>query len=292
MRDRFPNAELFDTWTGRVLFGAAETARSLFGPLLPPVLRHAQEYLFVRHHVYEERLRQLAPDFVLEVGAGLSPRGITVARDRPTLTYVEADLPHMVEEKRRRLRATALPPNYYLAPIDLLGAGLSTPVVPRREQRVLAITEGVTDYLSMEEKAVAWRNLSAFLRAAGGGHYLCEIHPASLHAEYPRVARLGMRAIGAVAGGLSFEGRIFRNPEDALALLRDSGFDDAAVLDAARLNRSRHRPPMRYCHWLLVEAWVRTRAGRARRAEKTVASRGVRAAESGKPRRGKPDGAP
>ena len=222
--------------------------------------------MFIRHHVYEERLRQLAPDFVLEVGAGLSPRGLTFARERPQMTYVEADLPHMVEEKRRRLQHTSLPANYHLATIDLLGNGLALPVTPHAGQRVLAITEGVTDYLSMEEKSVAWKNISSFLRDAGGGHYLCEIHPVSQYADSPRVARFAMRTIGALVGGLSFEGRIFARPEDALAFLQQCGFDDATVLDAAPLNRSRHHPPMRHCHWLLVEATVGAVAHRSRRS--------------------------
>jgi len=256
VRDGFPNADLFDTWTGRALYGLSELATTVARPLLPDVLRHAQEYLFIRHHVYEERLRQLAPDFVLEIGAGLSPRGLTVARARPEMVYVEADLPHMVEEKRRRLQRTTLPPNYHLITIDLLGKGLALPVTPAAGQRVLAITEGVTDYLSMEEKTVAWNNLSSFLRACGGGHYLCEIHPVSQHADFPWTAQFAMRAIGTLVGGLSFDGRLFERPEDALAALRRCGFDAARVLDADRLNRSRHRPPMQHCHWLLVEASV------------------------------------
>jgi len=256
VREGFPNADLFDTWMGRALYGVAEAARSIAGPLLPGVMRHAQEYLFIRHHVYEERLRQLAPDFVLEVGAGLSPRGLTCTRERPQMIYTEADLPDMVQEKRRRFEQTSLPANYYLTTIDLLGDALVLPVNPREGQRVLAITEGVTDYLSMEEKAVAWKNLSTFLRDAGGGTYLCEIHPMSQHADSPWVAQVAMRTIGALVGGLSFEGRLFECPEDATALMQQCGFDEAYVLDAASLNRSRHHPPMQHCHWLLVEATV------------------------------------
>lgn len=264
VREGFPNADLFDTWTGRGLYGATEIVRTIAQPLLPAVLRHAQEYLFVRHYVYEERLRQLAPDFVLEIGAGLSPRGLTFARERPQMTYVEADLPHMVEEKRRRIQQASIPANYHLAIIDLLGNGLALPVTPRAGQRVLVITEGVTDYLSMEEKSVAWTNLSSFLRDCGGGHYLCEIHPVSQYADSPRVAQLAMRIIGTLVGGLSFEGRIFQQPEDAIAFLQQCGFDDATVLDTERLNPSRHHPPMQHCHWLLVEARVGAVAGTRR----------------------------
>lgn len=261
VREGFPNAELFDTWTGRALYGLAEIATTVAQPLLPDVLRYAQQYLFIRHHVYEERLRQLAPDFVLEIGAGLSPRGLTFARAQPRMVYVEADLPHMVEEKRRRLQHTTLPTNYHLTTIDLLGKDLALPVTPSAGQRVLAITEGVTDYLSMDEKTAAWKNLSSFLRNAGGGHYLCEIHPVSQHVDYPRIAQLAMQSIGTLVGGLSFEGRLFERPEDALAALQRCGFDAARVLDASRLNRSRHRPPMQHCHWLLVEATVGTGVG-------------------------------
>lgn len=256
-----------------MLYGLAEIARTIATPLLPDVIRYAQEYLVVRHYVYEERLRQLAPDFVLEVGAGLSPRGLTVAREWPQLTYVEADLPQMVEEKRRRLDQTSIPANYHLTTIDLLGTGLALPVQPHAGQRVLAITEGVTDYLSMEEKVVAWRNLSSFLRDCGGGTYLCEIHPVSQYADSPGVAQFAMRTIGALVGGLPFEGRIFECPEDAMAVLQQCGFEDATVLDAARLNHSRHHPPMQHCHWLLVEATVCADTGKRHSPSRSDAPR-------------------
>ena len=154
-----------------------------------------------------------------------------------------------------------------------MGNGLALPVTPGAGQRVLAITEGVTDYLSMEEKSVAWTNLSSFLRDCGGGHYLCEIHPVSQYADSPWVAQLAMQIIGRLAGGLSFEGRLFQRPEDALAFLQHCGFDDAAVLDVTRLNRSRHHPPMPHCHWLLVEATVGAVAGTRRHQRRSRSAR-------------------
>ncbi|MEW6776262.1 MAG: hypothetical protein AB1405_08210 [Bdellovibrionota bacterium] len=257
VKDGFPNAELFDTLTGRTLYRIVRATTTLWGPLLPDHIRYHEQYLFIRHHVYEERLRQVNPDFVLEVGAGLSPRGLTFARERPGMTYVEADLPHMVAEKRRRLGNTSLPPNYHLTTIDLLGNGLGLSIKPKQGQKLLAITEGVTDYLTMEEKKAAWRNLSSFLREGGGGTYLCEIHPFSQFVSYRGLSKIYMTTIGTLVGGLSFNGRIFERPEDATALLCNSGFDDAKVLDTARLNTSRHHPAMDKCPWLLVEAVAR-----------------------------------
>lgn len=255
VREQFPNSALFDTRTGRVLFGGTRLLLGVAGPVLAPPLRHHHQYLFIRHHVFEQRLRELAPDYVLEIGAGLSPRGLTFAEQRSDLTYVEVDLPHMVEAKRACLRGRRLPPNYHLTSVDLLADSFAAavPVLPRPGDRIVVITEGVIDYLDMNEKRVAWRNIAGFLAAHGGGHYLLELHPRELYARWDRGARFFLSMLGVLVGR-SFRHRLFETLDDALAMLRDCGFSDAAALDAAALNRTRHRPPMNVCPWLLVEA--------------------------------------
>ena len=257
VREKFPNAAYFDTRTGRTLFDGASLVLSAVGRFSPAPIRYHREYLFIRHHAFEARLRELEPDLVLEVGAGLSPRGLTFSRANPKLTYIEVDLPGMVAAKTSCLAGVDLPGNYHLASVDLLGDDFiaSLPVRPTRGQRIVIITEGVTDYLDMNEKQIAWANLAKLLREYGGGSYLFEIHPKELYTSH-RSGALVLTSMLGLLTGQSFGDRIFDRIDDALDMVRSSGFDEAEIHDLERLNTSRHRPPMHACPFALVEARV------------------------------------
>lgn len=251
----FPGAERFDTLTGRGLFRALNVLTRLGGRLLPEAIRYHEEHLFIRHAVFESRLRELNPDFVLEIGAGLSPRGIAFATERPALTYVEVDLPGMVIAKQERLAGVRLPPNYHLGTADLLSDRFleSLPVRPEPGQKVVAITEGVTSYLKMNEKRLAWTNIASVLRNAGGGRYVFETYPLERFSTYRREARVFTRALGLIVGR-SFDGQLFDTAKDALAMLRECGYASARTLDAEALNPGPWNPPMAHCPWVLLEA--------------------------------------
>lgn len=260
VRAGFPNAHIFDTPTGRTMFNAAQSVRRLGGPLLPQIVRYENEHLYVRHFVHEERLRQLAPGYVLEIGAGLSPRGLSFASNDPKLTYVEVDLPGMARAKAERLkRAGVTPPgNYHLGSADVLGESfLSTlPAQPKKKQRVAIVTEGVADYLDMDEKRVAFTNIASVLRAAGGGTYQAEFYTRDRFARYPGIAKMFTTLVGMVVGA-SFEGRLFGSAEEGTRFLCQCGFDEARVLDAEALNPGPWYPPMDLCPWQLIEARVK-----------------------------------
>jgi hypothetical protein len=257
VRAGFDNADLFDTRTGRLIFGSLSRVIDLLGPMSPAALRYHREYLFIRHYAFEARLAELAPRFVLEIGAGLSPRGLTLARRNPELVYVEVDLPHMIAAKERCLAGVDRPANYHLTAVDLLGDRFTDelPELPSAGGAAVAITEGVSDYLSFDEKAIAYRNIARALGRAGGGRYLQEIHARELFRRHGRGAQLFIGTLGALVGR-SFRDRLFDRVVDAHALLTDSGFDGAETLDADRLNPSSYRPPMDGCPWRLVEARI------------------------------------
>jgi hypothetical protein len=134
----FPNAELFDTPEGRLLFGSARRLIGHLGRIAPSLPWHL-EFLYLRHRAFEARLRELEPTFVLEVGAGLSSRGLTLARQWPDTIYVEVDLEGVVLEKNRRLTTTPLPENYSLAACDLLDPMFvrTLPSTPNRGDRAV-----------------------------------------------------------------------------------------------------------------------------------------------------------
>jgi O-methyltransferase involved in polyketide biosynthesis len=253
---RFDYADRFDTRQGRLMFKALKPLFHLLG-FLGPAVRFHNEYLFVRHYAFEERLRQLLPSCIVEIGAGLSPRGIAFAVADVDLRYIEVDLPDMAAAKRRALGNFETPPNYFLGSADILAQGFieSLPEMPRPGDHVVVVTEGVTDYFKMGEKRRAFRNICSLLRAQGGGHYLLDVYAREHFPNLPILTQTFVSTLGHLVGR-SFDDQLFERVDDALQFLTDCGFDAATQLDLAELNTSAYQPPVEECTFRIVEAVV------------------------------------
>lgn len=179
IRAGFCHADWFDTWQGRQMFVAWSAMRAWLAPLPSPFIHHQLDCLILRHRTLDRRLRALAPDFVIEVGAGLSPRGIAYAEDHPRATYLELDLREVVREKRSLLRTRHLPGNYRLGTGDLLSTDFRHCVSKRalENQNLAVITEGVMPYLERDAQRTAWRNVAALARKAADASYLLDMYP-------------------------------------------------------------------------------------------------------------------
>jgi len=255
-RGGFARAELFDTWLGRALYDGYRVS-TLPARAVSPALGRFVAFLWLRHQWIEARLREIAPETVVEIGAGLSPRGLAWAEADPTLTYIELDLPALVAEKRRRLRGRTPPSNYRLASVDLLAPGFVDDVMSLLggNGRVAVVTEGVCDYLDFPEKRIAWANIRALLAAAGGGRYLLEVHPRERFAVYGPAAQALVRALGLLTGR-DFGERLYQRSEDACAALEAAGFDAARLLDTDTLDAGTFTVPPEGRYFDLIEAEV------------------------------------
>lgn len=226
----FENAALFDHPLGRLMFTAGGIGQRLFRPLLPAYARQFDRYLVLRHRAIEARMERLLPDVVIEVAAGLSPRGLTYARRWPEVSYVELELPNMVALKRARLKGTKLPPNYQLEAADILAQDFPAqlPFTLNKRQRVVVISEGLMDYLAMPEKQRAWTNVQQLLRLAGAGsRYLLECWPAQQVLPDTATGRAGLQGLSLLVGRSMGE-NLYADAAAAAKALNDAGF--ASVL--------------------------------------------------------------
>ena len=94
-----------ETAVGRLSFASMQPAAALSRLLGGPTL---EQFLLARHrlidHVLEEAIAAGRVSQVLEIAAGMSPRGWRFAgRHGDAVTYVEADLPAMAARKRAAL---------------------------------------------------------------------------------------------------------------------------------------------------------------------------------------------
>lgn len=155
-------------------------SRSFGGPTL-------EDFLLARHDLIDHHLTDMIDSGkatqVIEIAAGLSPRGSRfVEKYGDRITYIEADLPGMVAQKKKllstRLRAC---PNHHIKSIDAFAAhgahsleGLASTLDPG--QGLVIVTEGLLNYFDRESVEGLWGRVSATLAGFAHGAYLSDIH--------------------------------------------------------------------------------------------------------------------
>ena len=156
---RLSCAELFDHADSRNVFGVVNFALSLARIVSPraPSLRHS---LVQRHVMIDRLLEESGCAKILELAAGLSPRGARVSAN-PDIAYVEVDRSTLFERKRALLsrsgegRVVLARANLHFVEGDLAELALSS-VAPAAPGPLCVIAEGLCMYLD----AAAFRRLA------------------------------------------------------------------------------------------------------------------------------------
>ena len=218
---------------GRALYHAVRPlnfgSRSLGGPTL-------EGFLLARHRaidgLLDQTIRSGAVSQVIEVAAGLSPRGWDFARRYGgRIRYIEADLPQMAQHKRERLAAAGLEtPQHRVVALDALAdegalslAALAQTLDPG--QGLAIITEGLLNYFDTKAVLGMWQRFAAVLQRFPSGAYFSDLHLASDKRGAPT------RAFGQVLGRF-VRGRVylpFGSVAEAQAALLRSGFHQARL---------------------------------------------------------------
>lgn len=224
----YPHADLFATRRGRLLTLAYRALERLAGSpgdraLLLRTLKN-------RHSTLDAAVLAEHPDRVIELGAGLSPRTITLAVDHE-LDCVDVDLPAMLARKRQLLArhpnlTVALARRWRSEPLDVtapdLADRLHTILVGATHPVIVA--EGLIGYFADPIKQHIITAVHTAL--ANRGAFLADVRIAGLAPQGTRTLRLGIRLLtrnrGASPG--------FPDETSVLALWRAAGFTHAELL--------------------------------------------------------------
>jgi O-methyltransferase involved in polyketide biosynthesis len=225
-----PHAEYFATPLGKRLFHAYRLLE------LPATLRGEPSKLLRtlrnRHTLIDAELERIQPDVVVELGAGLSRRGLTFALDAG-VRYVEIDLPAMVAYKRQLL-VTRVPPalqerlagRLRMLDVDIFAPGFADALAQelRGAQRPVIIAEGVVGYFEAAQRSVLLERVRRALPATGT--FLADLRVKEGQAAATRLLRLGIwvatRGRGASAS--------FTSEAEVRDMLQRAGFGDVAQL--------------------------------------------------------------
>jgi O-methyltransferase involved in polyketide biosynthesis len=210
--------------------------------------------LLARHRAIDTALEgaieQRKINQVIEVAAGLSPRGWRFAKRYPQLTYVDADLPGMTGRKRRALEQMSSDPQRHLVrELDVLQEEGLTAIAGELDQRegLVIVTEGLLPYLPTDQVEPIWRRFATTLSGFARGAYVSDIHVGAAEGAPEQAFRLLLALF--VRGRVSVH---FESSEQVVAALQDAGFAAAEVRAAQQPARDR---ASRIAH--ILEASVR-----------------------------------
>jgi len=169
---------------------------------------------------------------VIEVAAGLSPRGLSFTRQHPDLRYIEADLPAMAAHKRRALERSGRGRDHHVVEVDALaddgpasiGALARRHLDPTRGTAI--VTEGLISYFSRDHVEGMWRRFAAALRTFPHGVYYSDLNTSG-DVSGMHTARAFRRVLQVFARGEVY--LHFASPEEASAALVAAGFASATI---------------------------------------------------------------
>jgi O-methyltransferase involved in polyketide biosynthesis len=198
-----------------------------------------EDVLLWRHRTLDRDLERVIESGqvsqVLDVAAGLSPRGLRFAkRYGERIRYLEADLPGMARRKRDALAraGVALGQHHDVIDIDALAEQGTASLAEVAKARLdplagLAIvTEGLINYFDREAVMAMWRRFATTIAASGGGVYLSDLHVAADARTTP-----GMRAMTA-AVSLFARGKVhlhFSDDAEVQRALAEAGFASGRI---------------------------------------------------------------
>jgi O-methyltransferase involved in polyketide biosynthesis len=193
-----------------------------------------ESVLLARHrvidHILQEAIKAGRVGQIVEIAAGLSPRGLRMRRRYPQVTYVEGDLPEMIANKRK-LIGDQLSEGHRLVTVNALAdegpdslAALADTL--DTSKGVAVITEGLLPYFDGPTGSDIWRRIHDFLQRFSQGLYLSDYY---LRTDTKKVVGVGpmFKLLGwFVGGGIHLP---LRSDADLYNALGEAGLSDVAI---------------------------------------------------------------
>lgn len=242
-----------DTWAGSLLYGAVAPFNLLGGWLrrgldLETMLLHRHKLI---DHLLDAAIHESGVRQIVEVAAGMSPRGIRYRRRYRDLglLYVEADLPGMAGRKRVRLaRGGYLDERHRVVECNALATSGPQSLVElfRAQldptQPTAIVTEGLVNYFSVEELQVMWSGFRAALATTPFGVYVSDIALDLGDDPYASVVRAAKLVLEAMTRGRTH--LHFADAEACRAALARAGFTASEIFNPKEFTESLELPPV------------------------------------------------
>ncbi len=187
--------------------------------------------LKLRHRLIDRQLDRLIekhPDLqVVEIAAGLSPRGWRYRQKHAGVDYLEADLPDMARIKQQALIELGQPQ------AKVLGVDLFSPEFAQSLQQLdsskplLIISEGLVNYFTKDSLQQLWQVIADALKQFPTGYYLTDLYPEPVKHRLAKLIWNSSKLLKVLSkSAFSFH---FISPVEVTDFFKQSGFNSADV---------------------------------------------------------------
>lgn len=198
--------------------GLSEVPAELKVPKLAPELE-------ARYKLVDRLLRQNSANQILEIAAGLSPRGMERSKDS-SIEYVEVELPNMLKEKKAIAgKLIKVPGNLHFEEGNALNLDDLRKATSyfQKDKKITVVNEGLLRYLNFEEKAAVARNIHILLETFGGAWITSDI-TLKKFLQAQNVTMPGKNQKIAKLTGIKIDQNRFENEEEAQKFFGNLGF--------------------------------------------------------------------
>lgn len=209
--------------------------------------------LTVRHHLIDKRIKAFInahPDAqIVEIAAGLSPRGWRFLKHYLDISYTEVDLPAMSMLKQTRARDLPAPvPAFFAA--DLLADDL-TPIFDTLDANrpLLIVSEGLINYFSLDMLGQLSQRLAAQAAKFSTGMWLTENYPYSNKSSYNALVKVAGATLGALSkSDFSF---YFYTPAEATDFFTQHGFQQSSIFQPSQEDTAENHQHLGDTVWII-----------------------------------------
>ncbi|WP_026469836.1 class I SAM-dependent methyltransferase [Alkanindiges illinoisensis] len=212
--------------------------------------------LKLRHRLIDQRLEQLIaqhPDLqIIEIAAGLSPRGWRFRQKYPAISYIEVDLPAMATTKREALQ-----------PIDPDAKVYGCDIFSEQFQQILkqdldhsrpiaVLSEGLINYFSKDLIGQLSQILSTGFQQFPNGYFISDLYPEPTH----RLAKVIWHSSKLLKFLSKSEFQFyFTSPQEAAEFFKMHGFKKTHIRQASNFEHPEEQNHLGDIVWI-VDAQV------------------------------------
>jgi O-methyltransferase involved in polyketide biosynthesis len=212
--------------------GAKKTFQELAGESAESMVRFVP-FWEARYKVTDRILAEHDMTQVLEIAAGLSPRGLAMTRN-PDVVYVVTDLPQILEEEKTiaetiLAKSNSRRPNLHFEAANALDMeSLSRAAAIFESNRLVAIiTEGLFSYLNRREQEALAGNIHELLEKYDGFWITSEVHTKQYWQQISKIdEKLVRERLSAISSSTdsNIESNVFADENDLERFFGEAGF--------------------------------------------------------------------
>lgn len=212
--------------------------------------------LKLRHRLIDQRLKELIaqhPDLqIIEIAAGLSPRGWRFRQKYPAISYIEVDLPAMAAIKREALQP--IEPDAKVYGCDIFSEQFQQILKQDLDHSrpIAVLSEGLINYFSKDLIGKLSQILSTGFQQFPNGYFISDLYPEPTH----RLAKVIWHSSKLLKFLSKSEFQFyFTSPQEAAEFFKTHGFKKTHIRQASNFEHPEEKNHLGDIVWI-VEAQV------------------------------------